>query len=85
MFLTRLLKELHVSLPESLITINCDNKQTIRLVIEDVAKLHTKLRHVDIHNYWLRQEVSRGKIMVKHVPTDHMLTNGLTKALPANK
>lgn len=85
MFLTRLLKELYISLPESLIIINCDNKQTIRLVTEDVAKLHTKLRHVDIHNHWLRQEVSRGKIMVKHVPTDHMLADGLTKALPANK
>lgn len=85
MFLTRLLKELHVSLPESTIVINCDNKQTIRLVTEDIAKLHTKLRHVDIHNHWLRQEVSRGKIMVKHVPTDYMLADGLTKALPANK
>lgn len=41
MFLTRLLKELHVSLPEAPITITCDNKQTIRLIKEDIAKLYT--------------------------------------------
>ena len=85
LYLTRLLKELDVILPNSTITINCDNKQTIRLVTEDVAKLHTKLRHVDIHNHWLRQEVSRGKIMVAYVPTEQMLADGLTKALPANR
>jgi hypothetical protein len=85
LYLTRLLKELKVTLPSSTITINCDNKQTIRLVTEDVAKLHTKLRHVDIHNHWLRQEVSCGKIIVAYMPTEQMLADGLTKALPANK
>jgi hypothetical protein len=65
--------------------IHCDNKQTIRLVTEDVAKLQTKLRHVDIHNHWLRQEVSRGKIMVAYISTENMLADGLTKSLPANK
>jgi hypothetical protein len=85
LYLTRLLTELQIAIPDSTVNISCDNKQTIRLVTEDVAKLQTKLRHVDIHNHWLRQEVSRGKIMVTYVPTEQMLADGLTKSLPANK
>ena len=46
-----------------------------------MARLQTKLRHVDIHNHWLRQEVRNGRIAVKHVPTKNMIANGLTKAL----
>ena len=84
-FTSRLLKELQVTLNNPIITINCDNMQTIRLVNADVAKLHTKLRHVDIHNHWLRQEVKQKTIEVKYVPSDHMIADGFTKALPANK
>ncbi|KAJ6788052.1 hypothetical protein PWT90_11244 [Aphanocladium album] len=29
----------------------CDNRQTIRLISEDLIKLATKLRHIDIHNH----------------------------------
>ena len=80
-----MLKELQVTLSDPIITIKCDNTQTIRLVNEDVAKLQTKLRHVDIHNHWLRQEVTRKAIKVEYVPSDNMIADGFTKALPANK
>src|SRR4030095_16241097 len=63
------------------IRIHCDNRQTIRLVTEEIARLQTKLRHVDIHNHWLRQEVRDGRITVEHVSTKKMIANGLTKAL----
>ena len=53
LYLTRLLKELQITVPRSAINISCDNKQTIRLVTKDIAKLQTKLQHVDIHNHWL--------------------------------
>jgi hypothetical protein len=36
----------------------CDNQQIIRILQKDAPKLITKLRHVDIHGHWLRQEVS---------------------------
>jgi flagellar assembly factor FliW len=47
-FISRLLKAMTLRLNEPLI-INCDNTQTLQLIIEDTAKLITKLRHVDIH------------------------------------
>ena len=84
-FISRLLRELQVKLSQSTITIQCDNKQTIRLVTEEISKLQTKLRHVDIHNHWLRQEISSGKITVVYVQSAEMIADGFTKVLPVNK
>jgi len=47
-FISRLFKAMTLQLNEPLI-INCDNTQTLRLIIEDTVKLITKLRHVDIY------------------------------------
>ncbi|KAK1914204.1 hypothetical protein P3342_007450 [Pyrenophora teres f. teres] len=85
LFISRLLKELGIQLENPTVTIQCDNKQTIRLVTEEISKLQTKLRHVDIHNHCIRQEVSTGRISVKYTPTADMIADGLTKALPPNK
>ena len=74
------MKALNLTVPEPL-TIKCDNTQTIRLLVDESTKLQTKLRHVDIHSHWLRQEVQRGSIAVRWVPTKQMMADGLTKAL----
>lgn len=42
----------------------------------------TKLRHVDIHNYLLRERAERDEIRVEYKASGEMLANGLTKALP---
>jgi hypothetical protein len=84
LFVSRLIKELSVQLDDQHIRIQCDNKQTIRLVTAETALLQTKLRHIDIHNHWLRQEVSTGRIAVEYTPSQDMLADGLTKALQNN-
>ena len=66
-------------------SINCDNTQTIRLLTAESPQLTTKLRHVDIHNHWLRQEVQRKNIYINWIPTAKMPADGLTKALPRQK
>jgi len=48
-------------------------------------KLDTKLKHVDVHQLWLRQEVEAGRIHVNWVPTAQMPADGLTKILPPQK
>jgi Reverse transcriptase (RNA-dependent DNA polymerase)/GAG-pre-integrase domain len=83
-FLSRLLKALKLRLDEPL-TIQCDNRQTLRLLNEESAKLTTKLRHVDIYKHWLRQEVREKIIMLSWVPTKEMLADGLTKSLGRQK
>ena len=79
-YLSRLLTALSLELDEPLI-IECDNRQTIRLLVEQSMKLQTKLRHVDIHSHWLRQEVQRGSITITWQDTKKMIADGLAKAL----
>jgi len=61
--------------------IYCDNQQTLRLLQTDTPRLVTKLKHVDIQQCWLRQEVQNGNIKVKWASTNHMIADGLTKSL----
>ena len=66
-------------------TIYCDNQQTVGIVNKDLDRLHTKLRHVDIHQMWIRQEAEAQRLIVKWVPTNKMAADGLTKILPKVK
>ncbi len=67
-------------IPEVL-TIECDNAKSIRLLVDKSIKLQTNLRHVDIHSHWLRQEVQRGSINIRWVASKEMVADGLTKAI----
>src|SRR5207248_132496 len=61
------------------------NLQTIRIVSSSTPKLKTSLRHVDIHQSWLRQEVLEGRIDAEWVPSMGQLADGLTKILPIQR
>lgn len=63
-------------------TIWCDNQQTVGIVTKEHDKLQTKIKHVDIHPLWIRQEATASRINVRWVPTDGMPANGLTTILP---
>jgi hypothetical protein len=52
---------------------------------KDSNLLRTKLRHIDIHNHWLRQEVRDARIDVRWVSITEMPADGLTKALPRQR
>ncbi len=67
------------------IVIWCDNQQTIHLVIANIPRLYTALRHVDIYNAWVRQEVQKGTFKVQYLETDKMPADGLTKVLTKAK
>jgi hypothetical protein len=56
-------------------------KLTVGVVTKDEDKLFTRLRHVDVHQHWLRQEVADGRVSVQWKPTDVMPADGLTKIL----
>lgn len=47
------------------ITIECDNQQTVGLLVRDEPELRTKLKHVDIHHHWLRQEVQAKRLLIE--------------------
>ncbi len=79
-YLSRLMQALNLVIPEAL-TIEFGNLQTMRLLVDKSMKLQTKLRNVDIHSHCLRQEVQRGSIHIRWVPTKEMVADGPTKAL----
>jgi hypothetical protein len=61
--------------------VHCDNTQTIRLLTQSGQKLNTKLRHIDIYQHWLRQEVQTEQLRINWIPTSDMPADGFTKAL----
>jgi len=65
--------------------IRCDNQQTVGLMSKESPLLSTKLRHVDIHQHWLRQEVQASRIRIDWVPTHQMPADGLKKQLSRQK
>ncbi|KAL3704530.1 hypothetical protein TMatcc_008201 [Talaromyces marneffei ATCC 18224] len=80
-YVLRLLLELDIRFQTPTLHVYCDNQQTLGLLEKDAPRLRTKLRHVDIHNHWVRQEVQNGDVQVHYMPTKDMIANGLTKAL----
>jgi hypothetical protein len=66
-------------------TILCDNSQTVGLIQKEEPDLKTRLRHVDIHHHWVRQESQNHHIQLQWIPTSQMPADGLTKPLPRQK
>jgi len=71
--------------PEIQPIIYCDNEQTVGIVKKEDERLNTKLRHVDTHQMWVRQEVQKGQLLVEWCPTAEMPADGLTKSLVRQK
>ena len=82
---TRFFENIQFDLEDEEPTIYCDNSQTIRLMMKETPKLQTALKHVDIHQCWLRQEVQAKRIKVQWIPTSEMVADGFTKVLPTQK
>ena len=65
--------------------IHCDNQQTLGLMDSETPRLSTRLKHVDVHSCWLRQEVQAKRITTAWIPTAQMPADSLTKPLPNQK
>jgi hypothetical protein len=66
-------------------TLFCDNQQTVGIINKAEDRLNTKMRHVDTHQMWLRQEAETGQLQVSWMPTNQMPADGLTKSLTRQK
>ncbi len=65
--------------------IRCDNRQTLRVLKKEMLKLDIKLKHVDIHKHWLRQEIQTSRISVSWCSTAEMLADDFIKTLSRQK
>jgi hypothetical protein len=66
-------------------TLYNDNLQTIRLLISEIAKVDTKLRHVDVTQCWLRETVQCDILKMNYLLTAKMTADELTKLLSSQK
>jgi hypothetical protein len=66
-------------------TLYNDNLQTIRLLISEIAKVDTKLRHVDVAQCWLREFVQRDILKMNYLLTAKMTADEMTKMLSSQK
>ena len=82
--LMRLFKRINFKLDHD-VTLACDNKQTVRAVTADKVEFTTKLKHIDVHHFWLRQELDNGALRLAWIPTAEMPADGLTKPLTKDK
>ena len=67
----------------SAITLFCDNQSAIALVKEHQFHAHTKQINICFH--FIRWIIKEGKLCLVYCPTDDMIADTLTKALPSSK
>lgn len=79
-----LMKALILFLPKVL-SIKCNNKQTIWLLVNKFTKLQIKLCYIDIYSHWLRQKIQCQSIKIHWVLIKEIMANGLIKTLTVIK
>jgi Reverse transcriptase (RNA-dependent DNA polymerase) len=81
-WLRRLIGELFGTFSEPTI-MHCDNQAALTLATTD--NFHARTKHIDIRYHFIRHTVNSGAIKLVYCPTDDMVADILTKALPAWK
>jgi hypothetical protein len=78
LWLRNLFSELGYKLKSSS-TLYIDNQPAV--AVAKNPEHHGRIKHLDLHHYWLREVVDSGQITVKYCPTAEMPADLLTKAL----
>lgn len=79
------LKGLHEEIFGSMqsVRIYCDNRGSIDLGNNPIY--HAKTKHIEIRHHFLREKIKENKVNFKHVRTEEMIADFLTKPVNANK
>ena len=64
-------------------TLHCDNQAALHLAIDN--NYHTYTRHIDIRFHFICQTIANKQIIMVYCPTEDMVADILTKALPKYK
>ena len=78
-WLRRLLDELSPHIPTPT-TLFCDNQAACKIATTD--NFHARTKHIDIRYHFIRQTIEDGTLDIVYCPTDEMVADALTKALP---
>jgi transposase InsO family protein len=64
-------------------TLFSDNQSAIALARDNMY--HARTKHIDVRYHFIRWVIEQGSLRLIYCPTDHMLADALTKALPSAK
>jgi hypothetical protein len=62
-----------------------NNLQTIRLMKSEIARIDTKLRHIDVAQCWFREMIQNDHLHVEYLLTTKMIADDLIKLLLSQK
>lgn len=65
--------------PSIVISLKDNNQGSIALAHN--AVFYSRTKHIDIQHHYICNKVASKRIELSYIPTDQMITNGLTKAL----
>ena len=65
------------------VIIHCDNQGAVALAKDPQA--HARSKHIDIQWHYQREKVDDGSVILKYIPTDQQIADGLTKPLSKDK
>lgn len=70
-------------MPDDPLLLNSDNQSAIALAKDN--RFHARTKHIDIRFHFIRYAIAKGKIQLEYCPTEDMVADILTKALPSMK
>jgi hypothetical protein len=82
MWLRSLLSEVFGSFKDTTVLL-CDNQSAIALARDH--QYHARTKHIDVRYHFIRWVVDQGVVRLVYCPTEDMVADVLTKALPSPK
>ena len=82
LWLRSLLSKLYGPISEAT-TLFSDNQAAIALTKDH--QYHARTKHIDVHYHFICWVIERGSLRLVYCPTEDMVANALTKALPSAK
>lgn len=70
----------HISIPQYLPTVLCSDS-TGAVALTSKSIFHARTKHIEVQYHWIREQVEKKAITLRHISNKHMFADTLTKPL----